>query len=1149
MSHVLIYRYVIGYLFISCYSIKMKKQAIVVLGMHRSGTSLLAKALEVLGYNFPDNLMQPNEDNPSGFWEDIDIVEFNESLLKSNQVSWDIPLDPGSYNFSQDFNNRAQSILEKKFSEHSRLIIKDPRMSILLKFWPEQFKALDVQVKYVVSYRNPSSVASSLKLRDGIDLRMGLLLNYFYNRSIMAFFPKNVFIVDYISLLKNPSETIARLASHIGSQAENALVANFIDNFVETDLNHNQDNNLLDSGYSDIAKEITSLSEIMEKTSRDQSCSHQLFFEDYPAPRTEFVEELHKLQLRRLVSKQENLNLHLDKLSFSKKQDEFEIADLKRVLGDRERDVSALQENVVKSKQDELEIADLKRVLADRERDVSKLEESVKENVKIHAKEILEAEKRLSDVVYSISFKLGRVLTYPVRKPFISIFLPRLERNPFMHSFVRFLRAAIANPIRLKNMFSIGRAKKFLALLIEGGCNAETAFRRFEVILKTDFRDTSLVSFSSKIDENICPEKIIIDTTSDPVVSVVIPVFNQIKYTLNCLKSISENLPKVPLEVIVVDDCSSDETPELLNKIQGIRVLSNNSNLGFLKSCNVAARKCEGEYIFLLNNDTQVTEGWLDALISVFERYEDAGIVGSKLVYPDGSLQEAGGIIWQDGSGWNYGRNQDPALPEFNYLKKVDYISGAAILFRGGWFRKIGGFDERFAPAYYEDTDLAFRAREAGAEVYYQPNSVVVHYEGKSHGLDGSAGVKKNQLLNQEKFIKKWSDVLHENHFRNGNQVLSARERSSAKITVLVIDHYVPIYDQDAGSRSTFQYLELLVSAGCNVKFMGDNFFKHEPYSSELEAMGVEVLAGEYYRKHWKIWLESDPGYVDIIYLMRPHVAQKYLKEISSLNEKPKLIYFGHDLHYLRLQRQFEVEKNQEVEKESGVWKKIEFQIFKEVDLIYYPSEVEVAEILKVEPTLPVKSIPLYCFDNLERVKVNFKDRNDLLFIGGFNHPPNLDGLMWFIKEIYPIVTARFKDMKLHIVGSNMPQRIKELASKNIVIGGYMDDDDLMALYEKVKISVVPLRYGAGVKGKVLEALRKGVPVVTTDIGAEGIPCAEECLMIENEAESFATKIIKVYERESDLAIYSERGRIVIEENFSRGSVLKKISTDFRINY
>ena len=347
----------------------MKKQAIVVLGMHRSGTSLLAKALEIFKYNFSENLMEPNEDNPSGFWEDIDIVEFNESLLSSNQVSWDIPLDPRSYNFSNDFKDRARRVLDKKFFERKRLIIKkDPRISILLKFWSEQFTDLDIHVKYVVSYRNPLSVASSLKSRDGIDLRAGLLLNYFYNRSIIEFSSKNLFVVDYLSLLEEPSETIARLAQYLDSPIEDALLNKFVDNFVNPELNHYENGSLFGSQYPDIAEEVSTLSKLMEKTSKGESSNYRPFFEKYPSPRTELLEHFHQLQLRSLVSKQENLRHQLDELSFSKKQDEFEIADLKRVLGDREKDVSLLQENLIKSKQDEFEIADLKRVLGDREK-------------------------------------------------------------------------------------------------------------------------------------------------------------------------------------------------------------------------------------------------------------------------------------------------------------------------------------------------------------------------------------------------------------------------------------------------------------------------------------------------------------------------------------------------------------------------------------------------------------------------------------------------------------------------------------------------------------------------------------------------------------------------------------------------------------
>ena len=161
-------------------------------------------------------------------------------------------------------------------------------------------------------------------------------------------------------------------------------------------------------------------------------------------------------------------------------------------------------------------------------------------------------------------------------------------------------------------------------------------------------------------------------------------------------------------------------------------------------------------------------------------------------------------------------------------------MSGAAVMIRRQLFEDLGRFDTLFEPAYYEDTDLAFKVRDAGLKVYYQPRSEIVHYEGISHGTDESIGMKRYQSENRQQFLAKWQSVLLEQHFSNGERVLDARDRSRDKTTVLVVDHYVPHFDKDAGSRSTFLYLKLLVEAGCQVKFLGDNFYQHEPYTGTV---------------------------------------------------------------------------------------------------------------------------------------------------------------------------------------------------------------------------------------------------------------------------------------------------------------------------
>jgi GT2 family glycosyltransferase len=245
-----------------------------------------------------------------------------------------------------------------------------------------------------------------------------------------------------------------------------------------------------------------------------------------------------------------------------------------------------------------------------------------------------------------------------------------------------------------------------------------------------------------------------------PLTSIVIPVYNKWLYTAACLRSLAETPTTCPFEVIVVDDGSTDETEARLRSLDGLVYTRNEQNLGFVGSCNRGAGLARGEYLVMLNNDTEVEEGWLDALIDTLEREPGAGLVGARLVYPNGRLQEAGGIIFRDGSGWNYGRDDDPARPCYNYLREADYCSGACIALRTSLFEELGGFDERYAPAYYEDTDLAFRVCEAGLKVFVQPAATVIHHEGATSGTDLSSGIKRYQRINLEKFVERWSSEL-----------------------------------------------------------------------------------------------------------------------------------------------------------------------------------------------------------------------------------------------------------------------------------------------------------------------------------------------------------------------------------------------------
>lgn len=633
-----------------------------------------------------------------------------------------------------------------------------------------------------------------------------------------------------------------------------------------------------------------------------------------------------------------------------------------------------------------------------------------------------------------------------------------------------------------------------------------------------------------------------------PEVSIVIPVYNQIQYTYLCLASILEHTMDVRYEIIIADDVSQDATRNLAEFAENITICRNTENQGFLKNCNNAAKSARGRYVMFLNNDTQVTDQWLSSLVDLIKSDSTIGMVGSKLVYPDGRLQEAGGIIWSDGSGWNYGRLDDPDKAEYNYVKDVDYISGAAILLSADLWKQIGGFDERFAPAYCEDSDLAFEVRRCGYRVVYQPLSKVIHFEGVSNGTDVSGtGLKRYQVENSEKLKEKWKDVFAGQCVNTGNpNPFRARERSMGKKVILVVDHYVPTYDKDAGSKTTFQYLKMFLKKGYIVKFLGDNYLHEEPYTTTLTQMGIEVLYGQEYVAGIWGWLDKNGKEIAVAYLNRPHIATKYVDYIKEHTDI-KIIYYGHDLHFLREFREYELTGDIQKKQASDYWKSIEFTLMSKAVVSYYPSNVEAEAIHAIDETIQVKAITAYVYETfLENLNKDFADREGLLFVGGFAHPPNVDAVLWFVRQVFPLIRETM-NVNFYIVGSGVTKEIKELEQpgSGVIVKGFVSESELSALYRSCKIVVVPLRYGAGVKGKVVEAIYNGAPIITTSVGSEGIPGVEEILLVEDRPERFAKAVTELYDDNERLLTLSGKTQDYIRAHFSIDAVWDVVREDF----
>ena len=308
--------------------------------------------------------------------------------------------------------------------------------------------------------------------------------------------------------------------------------------------------------------------------------------------------------------------------------------------------------------------------------------------------------------------------------------------------------------------------------------------------------------------------------------------------------------------------------------------------------------------------------------------------------------------------------------------------------------------------------------------------------------------------------------------------------------------------------------------------------------------MGIEVLYGPDYSKNWKSWIKDNADSIDYVFLNRPHIAPRYLDFIRE-NTKARIIYYGHDLAFLREMREYEITGDASMKRSSEDWQPKELDLMRRSDMAYYPSYVEVEEIGKIDPEIRVKAIPAYLFEDVSHEGYDFDARRDIMFIGGFSHRPNVDAVKWLAEEILPELTKLDPEIKIHILGSNAPKEVTSLASKHLIMEGFVTDEQLAEFYRTCRISFVPLRYGAGIKGKVIEALRYGIPVVTTSVGAEGIENAEGVMLVEDDAKTLAEKIAALYRDKDALTAMSVGGVEYIKKNFSPKNAIEIIGEDF----
>ena len=619
-------------------------------------------------------------------------------------------------------------------------------------------------------------------------------------------------------------------------------------------------------------------------------------------------------------------------------------------------------------------------------------------------------------------------------------------------------------------------------------------------------------------------EPFALPTAAEPEISVIIPVHGQLPYTLACLRSIAACGAATPFEVIVVDDASPDAGAATLARIEGLRLLILPHNLGFVGACNAGAAAARGRYLMFLNNDTQVAPGWLDALRACFDDVPDCGIAGARLLYPDGRLQECGALVFADGSAWNCGRFEGPSGPRYLYRRGCDYVSGAALMIPAALFREVGGFDARYAPAYYEDTDLAFAVRAAGRRVLVQPASTVIHCEGATAGTDPERGIKRHQIVNRERFAAKWGEALRLQPLAGSSVEQALRRAERRGPALLVIQSTLPDATRDSGSLRLIEMLRLAGGLGWSVTLLPDDGRADVALAARLGAAGVEVVTPRSPRD----WLREHARDCAAVLLSRYAVASVWLPLVRALAPKTRIIFDTVDLHHLREARAAAV--SGEGGKRPAATRQRELGLIAASDCTLLTSGVEL-DLVRRE--LPAARLEL--LGNIHRVREprrGFAERRDLLFIGGFAHPPNADAVRWFAASILPLLRERLPGVTLHVLGTADAQARRALASHDIVMHGRIDDLD--PWLEGCRVSIAPLRYGAGVKGKINTAMSRGLPVVATTIAVEamGLSDGDDVLLADTPG-AFADAVVRVYTDEALWLRLSRGGLDNVRRHFS----------------
>ena len=604
-------------------------------------------------------------------------------------------------------------------------------------------------------------------------------------------------------------------------------------------------------------------------------------------------------------------------------------------------------------------------------------------------------------------------------------------------------------------------------------------------------------------------------------VSVIIPTKDNVALLRECIGSILEKTNYDNYEIIIVNNGSGkNETKSYLRKIgkhPKITIIEYTKEFNFSAINNYATKYASGEYLLFLNDDVVVTNEWMQGLVETMQVYPKCGAVGCKLLLMNNTLQEAGCIIWKDGSTLGYGRGDDPKKPEYSYLREVDFCSAACLLVRKDVFKQVDGFDERYHPAYYEDSDFGLKIWNAGYKYIFQPKVELYHTEYGSHSpLKSFDIMKKNQKI----FSEKWKKQLKEKFSFSAENILFARDRNKGR-RILFLDDRIPAPNLGAGYPRAYSMLRDLTELGYKMTFFPLLFTDfNQDCTDGLLQSGIEVFFGKNIDLA-RLLIERST-YYDLILISRPQNMAVTYALVKQYSQRSKIIYDAEAIFAEREVLSAKIKNIKMTEREKKQIIADELKLSRNADVVMTVSENDKRSIEKLAK---IKNVVSWSYPIKHKEAANQNGRKDILFVGSFLAgigSPNDDAITYFINEIFPELHKKI-GCKLFVVGRDPPQTLKDLASKNIIVTGYVED--IRPYYDRCKCFVVPHRFSAGIPLKLLEAMSCGIPCVVSELTASqlNLEDGKEALVARNKKE-FIDKIIKIFNDEKLWDIMQKNG-------------------------